>query len=240
MKKNTFFTALILILTLILGACGQSATNDNGNNNSNADGQIEENDSQENDADKNDAENNDVSEEDANEEETEDQGTDGAEDSEEDESNQDDNASDESGQAMDRTNSDEQNYSIALLPNYTLTSEEPGKDSLYLTEDGTVFMRIETEQSNAETYDYFKDNLVSLLEATSENGAQPTELTAAELPTGEQLENAVGYQVNTVEGVTTGYVFNSGELTVRLTVFDTLDQTYLPDFIQMGQTIQAQ
>ena len=29
-----------------------------------------------------------------------------------------------------KLSSDEQNYSISVLPKYTLTSEEPGKDSL--------------------------------------------------------------------------------------------------------------
>ncbi|PAK74401.1 hypothetical protein, partial [Micrococcus luteus] len=39
--------------------------------------------------------------------------------------------------------SDNQNYSMYVLPSYELTAEEPNKDVLYLTDNDQVFMRIE-------------------------------------------------------------------------------------------------
>src|SRR4051794_23927823 len=50
------------------------------------------------------------------------------------------------------TASDAQDFSIAVLPQYTLTSEEPGKDSLFSNADGSHFMRIETRVKEEGTY----------------------------------------------------------------------------------------
>ena len=41
------------------------------------------------------------------------------------------------------TKSDNQNFSLYVLPNFELTAEEPYKDLLFLSEDDTNSMRIE-------------------------------------------------------------------------------------------------
>ena len=52
------------------------------------------------------------------------------------------------------TESDAQQFAMEVLPGYTLTSEEPGRDSLYADENPAAFMRIETQPAEDGTYDY--------------------------------------------------------------------------------------
>lgn len=141
---------------------------------------------------------------------------------------------------MKQVNSDAQNYTMAILPEFTLTSEEPGRDSLYLTEDGSIFMRVETEAFTQETYDFMEENTVDLLQATSADQKGPTEVTDEnQLPQGEGIEKTVGYTTETAEGITTGIVFKKDELIVRLTIFESTEGSYYEQFIKMGQTIMG-
>lgn len=136
------------------------------------------------------------------------------------------------------TASDEQDYSIQVLPGYKLTSEEPGRDSLYLDEDGTVFMRIETMSKDQGTVDDMASNLKDLLEASS-NGATATEITSsADLPSGEGISNVKGWEAKSEEGSFRGYAFESGDLVVRATLFDTKDGEHLKALTQMASTIK--
>lgn len=137
------------------------------------------------------------------------------------------------------TASDEQDYQIQLLPNYSLTSEEPGKDALYATEDDAVFMRIETANDDGQSYDTFKSSLVELMEAISLDGWELEELSdSSYFPSGEQLSDPVAYKVATDDATIFGYLFRSGDLLVRLTVFDTADEQFIDHFIEMASTIQ--
>lgn len=134
-------------------------------------------------------------------------------------------------------NSDEQNYSINVLPNYSLTSEEPGRDSLYLEKDGSVFMRIETMHAEADTYDYLLENMLVSLEASSNESAKPVK-SEDPLPSGESIENAQSYTVTSDTGaVVTGMIFERNGIIVQLTVFDSMENKYFNDFLRMGETI---
>ncbi len=135
------------------------------------------------------------------------------------------------------TDSDEQDYSIAVLPHYNLTSEEPGKDSLFTDKDGAYFMRIETTVNEDGMYDYFAENMVAVLEAAS-GGSKPIELTdEASIPSGEGIENAKVLSVQTNNGPVTGIVFERGNMAIRLTVFDSPKEEYFANFLLMGETI---
>lgn len=231
MFKKPYLISMLLIAMLVLAACG-STPNDNdgaseGNNNGTSDTEVDAN-----------TENDDVEDSD---EEANDESSTPEDDAQNDETNdeQENNDAENTDEKPDLTavESDEQDYSISIFPEYTLTSEEPGRDSLYLTEDGSIFMRIETTPMDQETYDFFKENTVDLLQATNVNGEEPTELTS--LPQGEEITNAVGYTTNTAEGVTSGIVFTKNDLLVRLTIFDVADGNHFDQFIQMGKTIVA-
>jgi len=135
--------------------------------------------------------------------------------------------------------SDEQAFSMQVLPNYKLTSEEPGRDILYLESDDTVFMRIETMEAEEGTYDYLAENMLVVLEASS-NGDKPTEVTNTELlPLNNALEDVQAYKVNTNDATVTGILFKKDNLIVRLTIFDSTESEHFSNFVQMGETVSS-
>ncbi len=137
------------------------------------------------------------------------------------------------------TESDEQSYAISVLPDYLLTSEEPGKDSLMSTADESVFMRIETMPKEEGTYDYVLENMGSVLEASSDGGT-PVEITDdASIPAGEGIENAKVLSVHADTATVTGIIFERGDMIVRLTIYDSTKETHFESFLRMGETIVA-
>lgn len=135
-------------------------------------------------------------------------------------------------------NSDEQNFSLYLLPNYQLTSEEPGKDIVYSETDDAVFMRIETVPKEDGTYDFLAANVKELIALSD---IKPVELTDDHtLPSGGGIENVQAYTVNFEEGPVTYLLFEKGNAIVRLTIFDSAEAKYFNDFLQMGETITVQ
>lgn len=237
MFKKSYLTGALLTLLLILAAC--SSTDDNQNDDKEKDNSGQEvNEEIENDDEGNiedDKDNHDSE----NGTEEEDENTNEGADSVDPEQNA-DKESDNLLANAQQVDSDAQDFTMQILPMYSLTSEEPGRDSLYLTEDGNIFMRIETLPNDAESYDFFKENIVSLLEAVSADGNAPTELTDEDkLPQGENIENAIGYTVDTAEGVTSGIVFERNNLLVRLTIFDDANNNHFNNFLKMGETITS-
>ena len=135
------------------------------------------------------------------------------------------------------TDSDAQDYSIYLLPSYKLTSEEPGRDILYVEENDSIFMRIETIEAEEGAYEFAVENIVEVLKASSE-GSTPEEFTDADLlPTGPGIENAKGFSVNSETGPVTGLVFNQNGIVVKITIFDSPKAEHYEKFLQMAETI---
>ncbi|MDS9470416.1 hypothetical protein [Sporosarcina pasteurii] len=229
MLKKSYLFSTLLIAMLILAACGNTGDNNDPDVENETGTAPNEEVEKHEDTEKQDE---DVSDELENDEKA-------AENDE----NVEDSVENEKPQSNDfltiaeQVDSDAQDFSMYILPEYTLTSEEPGRDSLYLTEDGQIFMRIETLPADEETYTYLKENTITTLEATS-SGSTPTELTDENfLPQGAHIENAVGYTVTTAEGIVTGIVFERNDLLVRLTIFDTQEGLYFSDFLKMGETV---
>ncbi|MFS0688275.1 hypothetical protein AB1K89_03340 [Sporosarcina sp. 179-K 8C2 HS] len=136
------------------------------------------------------------------------------------------------------TESDEQSYAIEVLPGYTLTSEEPGRDSLYAEENSNAFMRIETQPAEDGSYEYLLENMQEVLKAAS-NGGEPEELTDVYSDVADKgIDNVKAFKVDTETGPVTGVVFEKDGMVVRLTLFDTPEENYKEDFLNMGQTIQ--
>lgn len=227
---------MLLIAMLILAACGTSGE-ENGKTGTTPNKQepLENLDEGEveGDADKEDnAEDEDLAEDANNEQESDDETDLSGEDNTTAEQKSDDFQTN-----AKQVDSDAQDFTMHILPEYTLTSEEPGKDSLYVTDDGNIFMRIETMPFDQETYDYFKENTLSLLESIKADGE--TVVEANPLPYGENIKDTVGYTVKANENMLTGYVFERDGLLVHLTIFDTLDGEHFNDFLQMGETITS-
>lgn len=136
------------------------------------------------------------------------------------------------------TESDEQSFSLEVLPEYTLTSEEPGRDSLYAEQNSNAFMRIETRAIEDGAYDNLLGNMKEVLTASSD-GMEPEEVenifTAAD---DNEIKNVKAFKVETNEGPVTGILFEKEDKIVRLTIFDTVEEEYKTDFINMAQTIK--
>lgn len=133
--------------------------------------------------------------------------------------------------------SDNQDYQMLLLPHYTLTGEEPGKDIVYPTEDDANYMRIETLEAEEGTYDYLVENMLTILEASSD-GAKPIEQTdTATFPKGNSIKNLKVFSVDSSGTPVTGLVFERDGLLVHLTIYDSKDAAYYNDFIRMAESI---
>lgn len=238
MFKKPYLISMLLIAMLILAACGNTSNEKDGTNDGNNSDNQEQNEHQVDGTEENDTEDEENNED---EENTEDNEQD-ANNAEEEDAGQEGNEEDTTDlpEEPKQVDSDAQEFSMSVLPGYTLTSEEPGRDSLYLTEDGSIFMRIETAPFDQETYDFFKENTVDLLQATNANQEAPDEITDAnQLPQGEGIENTIGYTTETADGITSGIVFEKNDLLVRLTIFEPIEGNYFDEFLKMGQTITS-
>ncbi|QUG40904.1 hypothetical protein KD050_16655 [Psychrobacillus sp. INOP01] len=137
------------------------------------------------------------------------------------------------------TESDSQNYSITVMEGYELTGEEPNKDLLFNLNNDLQSMRIETFSADEATIEVIKENLIATLQASNES-ATVTEIKDKNLiPTKDFIENTSSHQIDTPEGKVSGYVFEREGLIVKLTVFDTVDSPALETFVQMAETIKA-
>lgn len=228
MLKRTFFMSTLFIALLALAACGKSNDNqvDNSVNNEQTQSEEENNMENEDSTSKNEADGNTSESDDKENNETEDA----------------ENKNQPSKSLADAklVHSDQQSYSINVLPNFTLTSEEPGRDSLFLNEDGRLFMRIETLSGDNGDIDYLIENTIASLDASGD-GNPPLEITNANLlPKGENIKNAVGYTVETAEGKASGLIFKRDNMFVRLTIYDNTDGDFYADFLAMGETITNQ
>ncbi|PIC71654.1 hypothetical protein CSV77_00145 [Sporosarcina sp. P16b] len=138
------------------------------------------------------------------------------------------------------TTSDEQDYSMKVLPGYKLTSEEPGRDSLYLEEDGEIFMRIETMPKDEESYtfDELYENMEELLTASSNSGT-PVEITEqTDLPQADDILSVKGAVVDSPEGYFTGYVIEREDKLIRVSIYAQEDNEHVTDFKNMAATIK--
>lgn len=132
------------------------------------------------------------------------------------------------------TPSDEQAYQVKVVRGYELTSEEPGKDSLFLSEDSSVFMRIETFANGELAF----DQAVTAMKETIQASNPEAEITETEGPQGAAILKSAAYEIPSTEGKVTGIVFEKEDILVRLTLFDSTDATATEDFIDMAKTIE--
>lgn len=134
------------------------------------------------------------------------------------------------------TDSDEQNYSIYKLDGFSLTGEEPNKDSLYLDDNPAVFMRVETISKDDASLEIIANNMFETIAAVSVN-KEPVEIEKDKLPQGEGILNPSGYLTTFELGTVSGYVFEQGNMIVRLTIFDQESVKLTDAFLKMGETI---
>ncbi|SER61859.1 hypothetical protein [Psychrobacillus sp. OK032] len=138
-----------------------------------------------------------------------------------------------------QTESETQNYKITVIEGFELTAEEPNKDLLFNQENDQQSMRIETFSKDDATIDGITKNLIDTLEASNDNGTLEEITDQNQIPTNESIENMNAYQIDTPDGKVIGYTFERDGLLVKLTVFDTTEAQAVQDFVKMAATIQA-
>ena len=137
------------------------------------------------------------------------------------------------------TESDTQNYSITIVKGYELTSEEPNKDLLFAQDNDLQSMRIETFFTDEVTIEEIQENLVATLQASNESTTVAKIEDENLVPTNDSIKNTSAHQIETTDGKVSGYVFERDGLIVKLTVFDTIDSPALDTFVQMAETIKT-
>lgn len=238
-NKKLLYTALSA--SLLLAACGTD-TSDQDNENTTVDGAdqtegtetegTESNDSSTENAE--DTTNDDTDKEDATSDDTEDTEA-GADESESGETED----SSAALEGAEDTDSDEQEFKMQVLPEYKLTSEEPGRDVLYAEADSEYFMKVETTKASESDYDKSLESWNETLAASSSD-ASPVELTdEKQLPQNGEFEKLKAFRVAAADGPITAMIFQRDDLLVRVMMYDNTDEKYYEDFLRMAETIQA-
>lgn len=136
------------------------------------------------------------------------------------------------GETMEEK-SDNQNYSMYVLPSYELTAEEPNKDVLYLTDNDQVFMRIELLPEDTD-WEMAEENAKSQLTAVS------SEVQSAEASDDEFLQDAIIYEAASEEDKAAVYLIKNGGQPLKLSIYTKNDADHTDAFIQMAKTISAE
>ncbi|MGM9928216.1 MAG: hypothetical protein ACI35P_09725 [Bacillus sp. (in: firmicutes)] len=129
------------------------------------------------------------------------------------------------------TNSDNQGYSMYVLPSFTLTGEEPRKDSLFLTDADYISMRIELLGDNPD-WEQYEQNIPIELEYFNTDITNPTDHSL-------QMDNASIYEASNGEETVTIYLVKNENQPMKLTIFTRADEDYRSAFVEMAKTIQV-
>ncbi|MFC0477256.1 hypothetical protein ACFFHF_18820 [Robertmurraya beringensis] len=126
--------------------------------------------------------------------------------------------------------SDNQGYSMYILPDYELTAEEPNKDVVMLSNDGEIFMRVELLPKDVD-WDSTEQTAVEQLQAVA---SEVNEINPPEL---EFFANSKVYEARINEEVITSYLVKNNEGVIKLTSFTKESLDYRDSFIKMAETI---
>ncbi|MEK4079143.1 chemotaxis protein [Solibacillus sp. FSL K6-1126] len=133
--------------------------------------------------------------------------------------------------------SDEMNYTIQHLENYTLTSEEPGVDSLLNNADEATSMQIEVVKKEDVTFDQLKESAKETISAIAPENTKDLDL-ASTLTERKEILNIVGYEALLEDEKVVKVVIERENLFVTLTIYDNVQADLTDAFLQMGLTIQ--
>ncbi|MFS0762958.1 hypothetical protein [Peribacillus phoenicis] len=134
------------------------------------------------------------------------------------------------GEAKEKTaflkKSDNQPFSLYVLQQFRLSAEEPGKDIVFLTEDDSIYMRIELLKTDV-NWDEVEKNVQSQLESISETIRDPS----------LDIESGTGFEVESGDDVITSILLKDEKAPVRLTMFTKKDRDYRDAFLEMAKTL---
>ncbi len=126
--------------------------------------------------------------------------------------------------------SDNQQFSMYVLPGFELTAEEPNKDIVMLSENGHIFMRIELLPANAD-WNAIEENTKSQLEAIN------PDITMLDLPNNDFYKDAIAMKTSSKQDIVTAYLIKNSEQPLKLTIFFEDDADYNDAFLKMAETI---
>jgi hypothetical protein len=128
---------------------------------------------------------------------------------------------------------DNQSYSMYVLPEYELSAEEPNKDVLMLTEDDSVFMRIELLPSDAE-WALVEENAKAQLAAVG------PEVKETQTPEDPFFNSAWAMETKNGSDIVTTYLIKDEEQPLKLTLFTKEDADHRSAFVEMAKTIMKE
>lgn len=126
-------------------------------------------------------------------------------------------------------------YTIKVIPGFTLTPEEPGKEMLYFDEDDSISMRIEAMTTNDTA---FEDLVAGTEETMTAVSSEYEQYDISTIIENANLENAAAYIANFGTEEVISVVFEKEDKLVRLTVYDNEEADLSEAMIKMGLTIE--
>lgn len=136
------------------------------------------------------------------------------------------------------TFSDELNYSIQHLKQFTLGAEEPGKDMLFYKDNDALSMRIEVFAIDELSFDELQADTQQLVLAVAPEGLYETVDLAPYTEARKEVVNSDNYLVQYESDKVTTVIYELEEKLVRLTVYDDYVTDLTDTFLQMGFTIE--
>lgn len=228
MKLLSKWILLFGLLGLILTGCGTSKVTDENTNGSNV-SQNEEQGNQPEDDQSTDADQKDDETNKENEQGTDENGNENGVRAEEQKIDYHVNGEPKEDTAF-LQESDNQHYSMYVLPGFELTPEEPNKDVVFLSENGHNFMRIELLPADVD-WNSLIDNTKAQLEAVNSN------VQTLEALDDDFYKDAVVMESTNNNDVVTAYLIKNNIQPLKLTIFSQKDMDYRDAFLKMGQTI---
>ncbi|MBS4189015.1 hypothetical protein KHA94_02140 [Bacillus sp. FJAT-49705] len=126
--------------------------------------------------------------------------------------------------------SDNQPYSMYVLPGFELTAEEPNKDVLYLSENDHIFMRIELLPVDTD-WKTLEDGTKAQLQSVNDD------VQTIEAPSEDFFKDSIALEASNDEDVITAYLIKSQEQPIKFTIFTKKELNNKDAFVQMGKTI---
>lgn len=128
--------------------------------------------------------------------------------------------------------SDNQDFSLYVLPDYELTAEEPYNDIIFLKENDRIFMRISILPADSDI-NSLKENTTEQLQVVNETVQILTP------PADEFLQNAIIMEASNNGEVVTSYLIIKPEAIIKLTLFTAEQTDYRDALIQMAKTLKV-
>lgn len=131
------------------------------------------------------------------------------------------------------TKSDNQAFGLYVLPGYELTAEEPGNDMLYFKENDLHWMRIQLLPGDSD-WESLKENTMVQLEASLN-----TDVETVSPPTDFPKDTTV-LQTKNDSDVVTAYLIKDQNGIIKLTISTQNQENYLDAFVQMAKHLKIQ